>query len=527
MIYVNSNFLSAISSPNRFVFGRVEHYSGSALASYLPTDKLQSIQIERTPTMGLFFGYTICQKAKVELIDKDNEVVITKGDKLQIYLGNEYGEVKNPTFYVDTVERDTVKHTVTIEAFDMLNEATKHTVSDLDIRANITLKQYAEEISNYLGMAIKFVDINNPFTDIAYTEAAQPNLSGSETLRSVLGAIAEASGTICYIDNNDNLCFKQLNNYDEEDTLIGIDKADYFTLTVGEPKTLTEIISVTDLGDNVSAKDGEGVAQILRNNPFLANRDDIGGILNTLISCVKGLVFYPYSIKWRGNPCLEIGDYIRLQTDTGIINTYYLGETITYNGGLVATSEWQEEEQKRESANSSTIGKAITETFAKVDKVNKQIDLLASEVTINSSKVAALELTTGSITASVEALEQAKEENSDAIHELTKKVEASITEEQVEIAISKKLEDGVNSVETSTGFTFNENGLRVSKTNSEMETTITEDGMTVYKSGEAVLTANNEGVKAKDLHAETYLIIGKNSRFEDYGTDRTGCFWIG
>ena len=51
--------------------------------------------------------------------------------------------------------------------------------------------------------------------------------------------------------------------------------------------------------------------------------------------------------------------------------------------------------------------------------------------------------------------------------------------------------------------------------------------MTVYKGGEEVLVADNEGVKAEDLHATTYLIVGRNSRFEDLGYDRTACFWIG
>ena len=73
-----------------------------------------------------------------------------------------------------------------------------------------------------------------------------------------------------------------------------------------------------------------------------------------------------------------------------------------------------------------------------------------------------------------------------------------------------------------------EEGLTISKSNSEMETKITEDGMVVYKNDEAVLTANNQGVDAKNLHATTYLIIGTNSRFEDYkGGSRTGCFWVG
>ena len=51
--------------------------------------------------------------------------------------------------------------------------------------------------------------------------------------------------------------------------------------------------------------------------------------------------------------------------------------------------------------------------------------------------------------------------------------------------------------------------------------------MTVHRGNEEVLTANNEGVKAEDLHATTYLIIGNNSRFEDFKNDRSACFWIG
>jgi hypothetical protein len=51
--------------------------------------------------------------------------------------------------------------------------------------------------------------------------------------------------------------------------------------------------------------------------------------------------------------------------------------------------------------------------------------------------------------------------------------------------------------------------------------------MKVYKSSQEVLVADNLGVKAEDLHATTYLIVGNNSRFEDYNSSRTGCFWIG
>jgi hypothetical protein len=116
------------------------------------------------------------------------------------------------------------------------------------------------------------------------------------------------------------------------------------------------------------------------------------------------------------------------------------------------------------------------------------------------------------------------------IAELTSKVENVVTEDEVRILIEEELSNGVDKIVTSTGFTFDDMGLTVSKSDSEMSTTITEDGMRVYKNGEEMLTADNTGVYAANLHATTYLIIGKYSRFEDYESDkgsRTGCFWLG
>ena len=102
-----------------------------------------------------------------------------------------------------------------------------------------------------------------------------------------------------------------------------------------------------------------------------------------------------------------------------------------------------------------------------------------------------------------------------------------MTAEELKLEIKKEIDNGVSKVETTTGFTFNEEGLTVNKSGSEIKTLITEDGMTVYKNNEAVLRANNTGVDAMNLRATTYLIIGNNSRFEDYDTNRTGCFFIG
>ena len=108
--------------------------------------------------------------------------------------------------------------------------------------------------------------------------------------------------------------------------------------------------------------------------------------------------------------------------------------------------------------------------------------------------------------------------------------ELSRDRESVNIAIKQITENGVDRVETKTGYRLDSDGLNISKSGEEMTNLLDNTGMYVKRGNENILTANNKGVDAVNLHAKTYLIIGADdgrSRFEDYGTDRTGCFWIG
>jgi hypothetical protein len=127
---------------------------------------------------------------------------------------------------------------------------------------------------------------------------------------------------------------------------------------------------------------------------------------------------------------------------------------------------------------------------------------------------------TDSINASVSNLDS-------NVSALSREVSAKMSAEDVSISIQTAMSEGVERVTTTTGFTFNEEGLHINKSNTEITTSITEDGMKVYRNNDEVLTADNLGVKAEDLHATTFLIIGTNSRLENYNDNRTGCFWIG
>ncbi len=80
-------------------------------------------------------------------------------------------------------------------------------------------------------------------------------------------------------------------------------------------------------------------------------------------------------------------------------------------------------------------------------------------------------------------------------------------------------------------YNFDTEDFTVSKDGADTTTHISENGMKIKDSlQDDVLKADSHGVDAKNLHARTYLIIGNNSRVEDYEEDgeaMTGVFWIG
>lgn len=360
------------------------------------------------------------------------------------------------------------------------------------------------------------------------------NFEGTEALPEVLKAAAEATGTIYFINSNDNLVFKMLDR--DGEAVKTITKANYIDLDCKTNRRLQTICNCTELGDNVSISTTEiGTTQYVRDNPFLELRGDITSILENLLGLLGNLTINQFECSWRGDGALEPADKIGIITkDNQTAFSFLLNDSISFNGGLGEETSWTYTESEETESNPSSLGAMLKQTYARVDKANKQIDIVASETSANSEAISTIQLSTETINVAVQNVEkttsEALENVNNNMNELTSRVEATMTAEDVSILINSELQNGTSKVTTSTGFTFDEGGLNISKTGSEMSTNINEDGMIIQRDGEDVLNANHEGVNAYNLHAKTYLIVGESSRFEDYekdGETRTGCFWIG
>ena len=689
MIETTQTSLDALVSPSREIKAKIDFFDGTTKkATFTGSDKIKKFQIERAGEEGKFFGFGVSQKLELELLDKNRELNIVKGNTFDVYLTADTTYTKILSCEVDSIKRDEKTNGLTITAYDALYRASGHQVKDLTLTTPYTIKQFCEACGAKLGVSVKGIDT---FT-LSYPNGA--NFDGAETLREALDMVAEATQTIYFMDSTNALVFKKLDKAGV--SLLTIDKNIYFEYKNNGPRVLKTICSTNELGDDVSESGTAGDAtQFVRDNAFWELREDITDLVHNAVVAVGGLSISQFECKWRGNFFLEIGDKFQiLGKDNSSAITYLLNDTLVYNGGLNQTSSWKYKDSGETASNPTNLGEAIKQTYAKVDKQNKEITLLASEVKtqteaikktvkqvdveyylstssstptggtwsteappweenkymwsrqkitytdgtfairnatciagakgadgasgrgitsitteyyISTSEtelaggawseaqptweegkyiwtrskivynnptsteyttevcdatwkeinaiqgqqktlitdVAELKVAKDNITASVSqitenqsglnsaltdlqnAFTDQNNTNDEQFETLTQKVESSMTSDQVHLAISTELSKGVDKVTTSTGFTFNEAGLTISKSDSEISTNIDEDGMSIYKNNEEVLTADNTGVTQINATIKQYLIVGKNSRFEDYGSDRTGCFWIG
>lgn len=538
----NSAALSQLNSDVRHITARAKVYEDTSTKyTFKATDNLQSFTVERVG-QGKFFGYGICQKTNIKVRDVSRQFSVTTANQINLIWdvlvdGKNTSLFAYPRFKVSEVHRNENTNVLSITAYDALYDATKHNVSELTLADSYTIKKFITSCVTLLGLSgysILGVGENETCFDTSY--AAGANFEGTETIREALDAVAEVTQTIYFITSENKICFRRLSSDGNAD--FTIDKEKYFTLSSRTNKRLRRIVSATELGDNLSVSTTEsGSTQFIRDNPFWDNREDRATLLDNALAAVGGFTLNQFECNWHGNYLLEIGDKIALITKDGSqAISYVLDDTIEYNGGISEKTKWSYDYNENENdINSapSNLGDSIKQTYAKVDKVNKEIEIVASQADENTDAIAALRINVNSINATVQNQQQQINESVDSLNSdidslTTEIASARLESQQAVLEFKQEIEqDGVDKVTTSTGFTFNEEGMTVEKSGREMKTTITEDGMTVYRSGESVLQANNEGVKAKNLHANTYLIIGNNSRFEDYKYDRTGCFWIG
>ncbi len=245
--------------------------------------------------------------------------------------------------------------------------------------------------------------------------------------------------------------------------------------------------------------------------------EPLQAVAQTLYDTLQTAVYTPCKVKIPANTEICPGDILSVSDRNGkTVSVYVMKKVQT---GPVETLECTGS-PFRDSV-SATNSTKLTALSGSVLELQMSMEGLRAENQHADGRTTALELT-------VEGLKTDVCNHSGELENITSRMTSvEQTAEGLSVEVQTVKTDGVTKVSTTTGYTFDETGMTVEKSGREIKTQITEDGMRVYKNKKAVLTASSEGVDAVDLHASTYLAVGGRSRFENYGKDRTGCFWIG
>lgn len=157
-----------------------------------------------------------------------------------------------------------------------------------------------------------------------------------------------------------------------------------------------------------------------------------------------------------------------------------------------------------------------------------EVNLDSKEVIINASYVRMSSTTT--VTDVINELQDGTANAlsiSTSANDKANSLESSISEINSEIGYIH--ENGVSKVITTTG-TFDDQGLTISQSDAPTKSNYGVDGVKIMRNNTdetVLLSVDHTGVNAENVSVRTYLNIGQRYRFENIGTDRMGCFYIG
>ncbi|GGC87779.1 gp58-like family protein [Enterococcus wangshanyuanii] len=194
------------------------------------------------------------------------------------------------------------------------------------------LRNVALEIANLSGMEVNLPSFN----------ALSPVLIDKPegyTYRQALGLLGQIEGKYARFDREGLLEFTALQdpNYfisTNEYYLKGLVKNEVLFRIGGiSCKVVKRDAGGTEVSEVLQAGSDKGAQIALESNIMTQ------ALLNSLYNKIKDVNFYPYTLKWRGNPALEAGDWITMIDRKGNkFKVPNLNYRLEYSGGLSATS---------------------------------------------------------------------------------------------------------------------------------------------------------------------------------------------
>ena len=316
----NTSYQEAINAPSRRITGNVT-IKGQKLSDDISSIDYVSSISGNILTIGATNASTVDIKFKRLIEGLEEKELIKVSFSVQTSSGiveRQIGE-----FFLTEIKLDRNNKTTTLKAIDkmaFLNDKYSSTLFYPTLGRNIV-----QEIANSCNLRVN----NN--LNITNLPSFSKKLE-KVTYREMLGYLAQTVGAFVIFNNNGELEFRRLNRTQKQ-----ISKGSYLLkgLEVDEVEYRINGISISlnNQEKTILAVGSPLGTQVKLTNPLMTQ-----GWLNSIFSEYSRLRFNPFKLNWRGDPFVEVGDWVSIEIANGSYRAFPILELkLSYSGGLKST----------------------------------------------------------------------------------------------------------------------------------------------------------------------------------------------
>ena len=295
--------------------------------------------------------------------------------------------------------------------------------------STVTLKQFRDSFFNHFGVEQEEVSLVNDEMIIEKTVEVTASSSGSSDTaekstigeamsgKEVLSCILEINGCMGNIGRDGKFRYVYLTQemqglypandlypaddlYPRNPKSTSISKSQYISAQYEDYIVRTiDKLQIREKENDIGVIVGDGGNTYVIEGNFLVygkGTKELNEIGEKTLSKIKGIIYRPFSADCKGNPCLEVGDAVRLTTKYELIETYILKRTLKGIQALRDDLEADGEEYRTSKVNgiqrsilqlkgkSNTLERSIEETKSTIVDVEKG---LQSQITQTATEI--------------------------------------------------------------------------------------------------------------------------------------------
>lgn len=436
--------------------------------------------------------------------------------------------------YSDTPTADRTKRDIVAydRLYDVINADVAEWYNTLlpEKDSTTTMKAFRDSFFKHFG--IEQADIQLVNDDMKVEKTVEPEeLSGA----TVLNCICEINGCFGHIGRDGRFHYIYLEQeiqglyprndlypaddlYPREPKSTRISKSLYISAQYEDflVKTIDKL-QIRKEEDDIGVIVGSGTnAYVIQDNFLVYGKgsEELTGIANNIYGKIRGIIYRPFSADCKGNPCIEVGDAVRLPTKYEIIESYVLKRTLKGIQALRDNYEATGEEYRSTQVNS--VHKSIIQLKGKTNVLTRTIEETNSKITdVESGLSSEIKQTATDIRAEVK-------NTADGLSSSIEQTAESITSEvkrakQSEEELSSKITQTAESITSEVGKKY-ETKENATNTKTELQTSIrqTADGFTAELSKR--VTETKQYAESAAETAESNAKQDTADKLKDYST---------